>query len=178
MADFIETLLKNIATVKRLKDYVLNGEIVEVMTDAELSAAREAMEKASTAVDKRAQVWSAINHLEAAHHRLKRLYHGKTSYSPPTDLYRMRIVYKDQCILCLMAVCYRALDEVELCRRTLTDSKDAPRKTTFHMGRGHALYILHPRFIPEATIALVNWFQGTSIPDEGLDVSRFEVLLL
>jgi len=178
MADPIETLLKNIGTLKRLKDYVFNGDIVEVMADDELAAAREAIDKAKIAADQKSQIWSAINHLEAAHQRLKRTYYGKTSWSPPTALYRQRMVYKDQWVLCLMAVCYRAVDDVAPCRRVLNESKNAPKQTRWNGGGGHALDILHPRCIPEGIILIKNWLQGTSVPEEGLDVSRFEAVLL
>jgi hypothetical protein len=178
MADFVRSLLKNIDTVKRLKEYVFNGDIVEVMTDAELSAAREAILKATAAVDQRAQVWSGINHLEAAHHRLKPIYHGKSSFWFATNMYRRRMIYKDQCILCLMAICYRAVDELDLCRTALAESKRAMDTVGKHWGGG-ALQVLHPRALPEAGVALRNWFLGNSVPyDDGLDVTRFEALLL
>ena len=79
--------------LKRLQEYVMNGDIVEVITGAELAAAREAFEKAKTAEAKRSQVWSAINHLEAAHHRLRATYHGKTSWTGGAVMYRNRMSY-------------------------------------------------------------------------------------
>jgi hypothetical protein len=178
MPNPVETLLKNIRTIIRLKEYVFTGEIIDVITDAELAAAREAFEKTKTASDKRAQVWSAINHLEAAHHRLKPIYYGKTSYSAGTILYRIRMMYKDQYTLCLMAVGYVAVGEQELCRRALAESKDAPKHHDYMWHKAAFMLFLTPNMLPEYAIAIKNLVTGESIPEEGIDVGPFEAALL
>ena len=103
-------LINNIRTISLLKTYVFNGSLAEVLTDSELNAAREAMDKAKRAADKRSQIWSAVNHLEAVHARLEKEYKKGAIISWGKYQYAERMRDKDQWVLSLMATCYRALD--------------------------------------------------------------------
>ena len=116
----IAELLRVIKVLQTLQSFVLSGDISKILIDPELAAARDAFAKAKIADEPRAQIWSAINHLEAAHQRLNAIHSDDTWLTTPDRLtFKQRMAEKDRFVLCLMATCYRALDELELCRDVL-----------------------------------------------------------
>ena len=114
----VSNLINAIKTLNTLKSFVFSGDIAKIIIDPELLAAKEAFEKVKFASDPKQQIWSAINHLEAAHNRLKEIY-SRDSYLMDQLTFKERMVEKDKWALCLMATCYKAVDEIDLCQKTL-----------------------------------------------------------
>ena len=92
-------------------------------------------------------------------------------------MYRNRMSYKDQYVLVLMAVCYAAFGEKELCRRCLVESKQARQPHKYF------IVLITPHMFVEYSIRAKYLLDGTSDPDmrsfgRGLKVEPFEKALL
>jgi hypothetical protein len=145
-------LIALIKSAERLRQAVTTGEIAEIISDAELEAARQALLKVNVAVEPKQQIWSAINHLEAAHERLKRIYSSKWGILTSKRLQMLRMLEKDRFVLCLMASCYFVLDEMTLCRKALDEAEEADVGGAD--AGGHPLELLDPRLWREFGIGL------------------------
>jgi hypothetical protein len=108
-------------SVNTIGSVVEGGALESTLADLGLAAAKDALSKVSYAEDKRAQVWSAVNHLEEAESALRTTIKTRGNrlmwVNQPSLLV---MIYKRQYILGLMAVCYRYLGEKALTERTLS----------------------------------------------------------
>lgn len=122
-----QQLLAAIKTAKALEEFIRKGELADVISDVELASAKTALEKSKIANNPNAQVWSAINHLETAHQALLKSYKGKgTFYDMMATRFKMDIAAKkDRWVLTLMAICYKFLGELELCKSAIEETKHA-----------------------------------------------------
>jgi hypothetical protein len=109
-------VVKSSATAVR---FVEDGPLAEALAELNLTAARTALLKTGDAVDKRAQVWSAVNHLEGAVAALDSKLEGSRGKAQfmirPHNwgLLGMKRAYA----LALLAICYRYLGEEELAQQ-------------------------------------------------------------
>lgn len=116
----VTALLRLAKSALELRRYVLEGTMADIITDSELAAAKDAFRKVPMALDAKQQVWSAINHLEAAHERLKAVYFGRGApFFYGDQHYFARLSQKDRYILCFMACCYNFPGEAALCEDAL-----------------------------------------------------------
>jgi hypothetical protein len=107
--------------------FVEGGPLAEALAELNLTAARTALLKAYNAVDKRAQVWSAVNHLEGAVAALDsklRGGRGKAQYFIRPNNWSL-LTTKRSYTLALMAICYRYLNEEELAQRAVAMGRAA-----------------------------------------------------
>ena len=101
--------------------FVEGGGLAEALAELNLDSAITALDKAGSARDKPAQVWSAVNHLEGAESALA----SKVTGGRGTAQWILRahnwelLQIKRAFVLALMAVCYRYLGEEELAQRTI-----------------------------------------------------------
>ena len=104
--------------------FVEGGQLAEALAELNLTAARTALVKADTASDKRAQVWSAVNHLEGAVAALDsklRGGRGKAQYVRPHNW--ALLGHKRAYALALMAICYRYLGEEHLAQEAVASGR-------------------------------------------------------
>jgi len=112
-------LLTAVQGARAIANFVEGGPLANALADLGIAAARSAMSKALYAEDKRAQVWSAVNHLEQAEAALDstlKKYGGvlmATRFTKAASLEN-----KHRYVLALMAICYRYLGEKDLTDRT------------------------------------------------------------
>ena len=113
-----------VATVKAagtVVRFIEGGPLAEGLAELNIAAAATDLDKARTARDKRAQVWSAVNHLESAEAALSSTVVGR----PGQVQFALRMVNvnllkrKLDYTRALMAVCYRYLGEEELARQAI-----------------------------------------------------------
>lgn len=167
-------LLSAAKDVKALYVFIMEGDVIEIIIDAELGAAKTAFFKIKHANSPDQQLWSAINHLEAAHERLRRTYHGKTAALIEGGAYLERMANKDRFTLCLMASCYKILGEETLCRRALDEAKQIDEErplSTYSNVMQVPLTLLDPRTYRE----LYLWLSGQRY---NVDVGAFREALL
>lgn len=124
-----KALIDAASTVTSLRDFILGGNFAELFADAELAAAKEALRKSNLARNPQGQVWSAVNHLETAHHAYQKEHKSKDrpwdSMGAATHYAVMR--NKDAYSLTLMATCYAFLKEKSLCRQALDEAEGIMR---------------------------------------------------
>jgi hypothetical protein len=120
-------LFEVVSTARGLRDYILNGEMASLLGELELTAAQEALNKATLARDPESQVWSAVNHLESAHVGFRSTYkgQGRWYHSAATRCAQEVAAAKDRWVLCLMACCYKLLGEPKLCLKALELAEEA-----------------------------------------------------
>lgn len=101
--------------------FVEGGPLADALAELNLAAARSALVNAERAVDKRGQVWSAINHLEGALAALNSKVQGgrgKAHFvARPHNWYLLST--KRQYVLALIAICYRYLGEENLAQHAV-----------------------------------------------------------
>jgi hypothetical protein len=108
-------------SVNKLFEFVEGGALESTLADLGLVAAKDALSKVPHAEDKRAQVWSAVNHLEEAESGLRRTIQTRGNRLMFVNQPGFReMIDKRRYILGLMAVCYRYLGERALTERTLS----------------------------------------------------------
>lgn len=117
-------LLAKMRVAKSLTDFVEGGGFASVFAEIGLQAAATALERATTAKDWNAQIWSAINHLEMA----------EAGLTNALKRYRMllwvrpgRIGELDErrrYIRCILAVAYSYVGEYGLARGLLRNVQD------------------------------------------------------
>src|SRR5262245_1042789 len=124
MATDLLTVVKNISA---LKEFVTKGELGTCIGEIEFQAAREALSKAKIASDPAGQLWSAVNHLETAHHALSSQYKNRGAfYDSMAKRFKMDIAAAtDRRGLFYMAICYSCLGEWRLALRALADGRNA-----------------------------------------------------
>lgn len=111
-------------TAKSIHQFV-EGELVSILTalgEVEYAAAVDALNNISRASKPANQVLLAVGHLQSAHVAYRRIHQiggAKRYFTLPT---RMLALHKDIFTLCLMAVCYRYLDEPLLMQDALQDA--------------------------------------------------------
>jgi hypothetical protein len=104
-----------------IANVVAGGALESTLAALGLAAAKDALSKVSHAEDKRAQVWSAVNHLEEAESVLRTTIQTRGYRLMWVDQPGLLLmIYKRRYILGLMAVCYRYLGEKTLAERTLS----------------------------------------------------------
>ncbi len=119
-------LITSLTLVKRLSDFVEGGQLSAAMADAGIQAGVDALKTLPEVNDKRAQVWSAVNHLqyaEAALHAAITTNTGAKKLLRPLNLFAL--VDRREYLLCLLAACYRYLGEPILFEETLDQAESA-----------------------------------------------------
>jgi hypothetical protein len=109
-------------SVNTVVNVVEGGTLESTLADLGLAAAKDALSKVTYAEDKRAQVWSAVNHLEQAESALRTTIQtrgNRLMYVNRPGL-EEDLIQKRRYMLGLMAVCYRYLGERALTERTLS----------------------------------------------------------
>jgi hypothetical protein len=105
--------------------FVEGGPLGEALAELDLQAARSALEKAPDARDRRAQVWSAVNHLEGAQAAIESKLVGRrgAAHFAVRGGNFLRLAIRRGQILALMAVCYVYLGENELARQAVQQGR-------------------------------------------------------
>jgi hypothetical protein len=121
--ELIHSILAFIKTSARLKAFVESDDFATILADIECQAASAAIRNSKNAVDARAQIWSAVNHLETAYtatlHRVKALL---STHTITPDSLTGVLGDKLRCYKCMLAICYAALGEAQLCKQALADA--------------------------------------------------------
>jgi hypothetical protein len=108
-------------SVNTIVGVVEGGALESTLADVGLVAAKDALSKVPHAEDKRAQVWSAVNHLEEAESALRNTIKTRGNRLMFVNQLGLEVmIEKRRYILGLMAVCYRYLGERALTERTLS----------------------------------------------------------
>jgi len=104
--------------------FVEGGPLAAALAELNLNAALNAMQKSGRAVDQRAQVWSAVNHLEGAEaalgSKLKRW--GGIPFAGVRASRYERTLEEYRYICGLLAICYRYLGEETLAQESLSEA--------------------------------------------------------
>jgi hypothetical protein len=156
-------LVATVKTARSIANAIEGGAIESTFADLGLRAAKDALSKVLYAEDKSQQVWSAVNHLEAAEAALRDTLQKRGKrllYSNMGALWEA--IDKRRYILGLMAVCYRYLGERALTERTLSMIP--------HADEGYQA-ISDRRWVPPALANLVSPSMWT---DVGKDMWRSE----
>ena len=154
MAD-VGTLISAAKTLAKLRAFVFEGGLAELVSDIELSAAHDALVKSSLARDPKSQLWTAIGHLESALHAT--LKSAETAQKQKADLliagpwphqeYVDALKERAQYISCMMAAAYLTLEDRTLCKRQLAMldeiEKAAPGSDVWALV-GHITSVLPP----------------------------------
>lgn len=147
-------------SLQALRIFIMEGGVVEILADTDLAAARTAFAKIRHAKNPHQQLWSSINHLEVAHERFRRIYHGKNSLFIQGSVYFERISHKDRFVLCLMASCYKLLGEDTLCRQSLDQAAAIDDERFWSLGGGGVgdlvVGILDPRTYRELYVRITG----------------------
>jgi hypothetical protein len=101
--------------------FVEGGPLAEALAELNMRAAQSALNNAQAAKDKRAQVWSAVNHLEGALVALDSKLvgaRGKVQVALRYGNWNI-LAYKRKYVLALLAICYRYLEEEKLAQQAL-----------------------------------------------------------
>ena len=143
------TLIGLAQNLYKLQHAVRTGEIEEILSDSDLEAARDAFRKVSLANDRTAQIWSAVNHLESAHSKIRSAYYKKKSYVLGKAMFLDRMQKKDRYVLCVLSICYYFLGEKKLCIQSLQLAQDVKEEMY-----GHGIWqeIIDPRLWRECAI--------------------------
>ena len=180
-------VLQALNAVNAVSAFLESGGVLEVLADAEFAAARKAFSEVSSARDKRGQIWVCIGHLNSCLEANRRIFADSTSnwkaLQQITMTQRSRLdlaLSKVRFILCLLAVCYAHLGEIELCRQHL----DAVRHANSVHGSpvGNFLTTLYglsqfvvPTILVEAVAAQVG---GLAEEEERFKVTDADVVAL
>jgi len=114
-------LVATVKTARSIANAVEGGAIESTLADLGLQAAKDALSNVSYAEDKKAQVESAVNHLQGAEAALRTTIQTRGNRLMWVNQPRLLVmIYKRQYVLGLMAVCYRYLGEKALTERTLS----------------------------------------------------------
>lgn len=121
-------LVQSLQGAKQLSDFVDGGGLAEAVADIGVQAALDALKKLPQARDKRAQVWSAVNHLEHAEAAARTYLETRTEAKRFLRMTKLATMSdKRTYLLCLMAIGYTYLGERDLAERALRDAEDDPR---------------------------------------------------
>jgi hypothetical protein len=99
---------------------------LDAVADVGMHASRASLARAASARDRRAQVWSAVNHLEEADAAIRLIlqrWRGSIRYTAPTRA--EDLMQKRSYILCLLAACYKYLGEDKLTEQALDEAEAA-----------------------------------------------------
>jgi hypothetical protein len=158
--------------------FVEGGPLAEALAELNMNSAISALNKAQNARDKRAQVWSAVNHLESAQSALEsKLCGGRGTAQWVLRAHNWDTLRLKRCyVLALMAICYRYLEEEKLAQQAieLGRSSESFRPTGMHWAPWVAGAILGvptgivdaPRNDLAAEKYAVNWEQFELPPRE------------
>ena len=113
-------------TARTVVKFVEGGPLGDALTELNMTAAATALRKAGDAEDKRAQVWSAVNHLESAEAAIEKQLQRKRLAALNPQRFG-KVMSKYQFIKGLMAICYRYLDEEALAEQALANAKNPPK---------------------------------------------------
>ena len=116
--DSFTILINGAKTFNTLKKFIEEGGIERTLGDLEMDAAKEALRKRGSAIDKGSQVWSAVTHLESsylAYLKAFAKYNTVHAISHQTRARYKELFSKAVFSLCLMSVCYKYLGEERLC---------------------------------------------------------------
>jgi hypothetical protein len=111
-------LVSALKSARSLRNFIEDGGLEQAVGSIDVSAAVDAIRKMHTAKDPRAQIWSAVNHLEGA----------EQAYRKAANRWQLRyfnsyestfMFGKVRYVLCLQGACYRYLGEDALCRAAL-----------------------------------------------------------
>jgi hypothetical protein len=111
----IVVALKSAGTVKT---FIETGQLEEAIGSVNLTAALKSTRKLPLARDPRGQVWSSINHLEAAEEAFRRVERRESIAWVNARRYASAC-FSRVYAFCLLAVCYRYVGENELSRQSL-----------------------------------------------------------
>jgi hypothetical protein len=121
----IVVALKSAGTVK---SFVETGQLEEAIGSVNLAAALKSTRKLPVARDPRGQIWSSINHLEAAEEAFRRIEQRPAIAWVNTRRYASAC-FSRVYAFCLLAVCYRYVGESELSRQSLDAAEDLYDRT-------------------------------------------------
>jgi hypothetical protein len=108
-------------SVNTIVELVEGGALESTLADLGLIAAKDALSKVPHAEDKRAQVWSAVNHLEEADSVLRTTLQTRGKrLANLNEVGLQQMIEKRRYLIGLMAVCYRYLGERALTERALS----------------------------------------------------------
>ena len=130
----LATLKAVSANTAKLREFVETGALqkaIQEMGGIQFEAAAMALSNMSIATDPAREVAAAITHLQAAHIAFQKLHSGRAYVSQATFL---TAAGKDVISCCIMAICYRYLDERALMERVLSDATAAAEQLTFWSG--------------------------------------------
>ena len=177
MAIHFSTLLTAARTVSSLVDYARNGSFSDLLADCGLEAARDALTKADMAQDPTAQIWSAINHLEAAHAALEKSYKGRMNFFSSLATWTDCILQsdKDRLVLCIMAACYKIVGEDALCLRCLDKAEQAHLRDEQEPGLTLLTLGIPQMFNPRVWVLSERWEKLPKVSDQ--DMAQFREAL-
>lgn len=129
MASF-SVLLTAAKTAKTLQSFIDSGGMAVLLAEIHIDAARNSLSKATLANDKRGQVFNAVGQLEVAYCALEiavKSYTGIQYLSPPALSKVMEAEKQARYVLCIMACCYKYLNEERLCRAHIEKALNSPK---------------------------------------------------
>jgi hypothetical protein len=113
-------LVASVKLAQTAARFVEGGPLEEALAELDMTAAHAALLKAGDARDTRAQVWSAVNHLEGAQAAIDSKLRRRGSFIAAARVHRYEfLVDKLRYVEGLMAVCYRYLGEERLAQQAL-----------------------------------------------------------
>lgn len=184
MAVELKILVNAAINLETLRKFVLEGNLHEMIADADLMAARDALEKRKLANNPDDQIKSAINHMESAIGNYKQIL--KKEVTIFSSLYKFRLLHdiSNKCVLtfCLMAICCKLVGEEELCIKAFEHAKEylnGPIKTSAAK-KFHSTIFWPLAIVPQLLDPRV-WRQHFKEPERNLDiywVKKLEVVLV
>ncbi|WP_406326802.1 hypothetical protein [Streptomyces sp. NBC_00203] len=153
-------LISALRVGQTVRGFIEGGPLTDALADLGLEAALDALGKSPDARDRRSQVWSAVNHLEAANAAYSSVVNKRGKFLTWTAPAHLELVVnRRRYILCLMAICYRYLEEEKLCHQALqhATAKDYYEQYLDEHSIAHILGMLPVGF----TMIIINpsnWF--------------------
>jgi len=171
----MESIAIAVKTAGSAVRFVEGGPLAEALAQLNMSAAISALTKAGGAVDKISQVWSAVNHLEAAQAALDSKLQGPRGTAQVVlraNNYAL-LSAKRAYVLALMGICYLYLGEEQLAQDVIALGRASSES---------AYWPAHIHWLPKLTgavIAIANPID-TVRQEEGeekykVDWARFEL---
>jgi hypothetical protein len=120
-------LIASAGSLNKVKKFVQTGELQRTLSalgEVELEAAKLALSSANIAQDPTREVHAAVTHLQSAHVAFKNKYCSKEFITLPDEHKAANV---DVWICCLMAMCYRYLNEEKLVQKCLDEAGAAIR---------------------------------------------------
>lgn len=158
-------LVASVGIARTALNFVEGGPLEAALAELNMSAAVAALQKTRQANDKRAQVWSAVNHLEGAQAAIESKLQRRGRLMVVARYHRWEfLVNKHRYILALMALCYRYLGEERLAQQAFTQAKD------------YFTYVDKTPAYAHITGVLVSMVSPVALWDEEvIDVGKYEI---